>query len=73
MPDVMTVKDTAEYLKVSEPTVYRMIKDNQIPVIKVRGKYRFFKKALDEFLYEESQRSRNEIQNSRPCSLYTVK
>jgi len=42
MPDdVLTLKDVAEYLKVTERTIYRMVADRKIPAFKVGGSGRF--------------------------------
>lgn len=34
MPDVLTVKETAKALKVSLPTVYRMVQEGRLPSIR---------------------------------------
>jgi excisionase family DNA binding protein len=76
MPDVMTINQAAEYLQVSVNTMYRMIKSNQVPFVKLRGKYRFFRKSLEEFLYSESSKStqyQQPIFSKGVSSLYTVK
>ena len=42
MPDdVLTLKEVAEYLKVNERTIYRMVADRKIPGFKVGGSWRF--------------------------------
>jgi excisionase family DNA binding protein len=71
--DVMTINQAAEYLQVSVNTMYRMIKGKQIPFIKLRGKYRFFRKSLEEFLYKESCKNSESISPVQRTSLYTIK
>ncbi len=42
MPDdVLTLKEVADYLKVTERTIYRMVADRKIPAFKVGGSWRF--------------------------------
>ena len=38
---IVTVDELAKFLKVSKSTIYRMIKDNHIPIGDVRSGYRF--------------------------------
>ena len=40
------VKEAAEYLKVSEKTIYRWIRQGVIPSFKFQGQYRFDKEEL---------------------------
>ena len=47
---VYTVRETAEILKVSEKTVYKMIRSNELTCIWVRGQIRITRTALDNFL-----------------------
>ncbi len=46
----MTLAETASYLKVSEKTVLRMIRDRKIPCAKVSGQWRFVRTVLDDWL-----------------------
>jgi PTS system nitrogen regulatory IIA component len=48
--EVMTLGEVSRYLKVSEKTVLRMIKDGRIPCAKVAGQWRFFHKVIDDWL-----------------------
>jgi len=50
MPDLLTPKQLAEYLQLSERTVYRMLDRNQLPAFKVGGQWRFRKSAVDYWL-----------------------
>lgn len=38
---LVTVRELAELLNVSQNTVYSMIEKNEIPFIKIKGTYRF--------------------------------
>lgn len=47
---IMTVEEVAKYLGVHEVTVYRLIKETDIPVFKLKGQWRFKKDILDDWL-----------------------
>jgi excisionase family DNA binding protein len=59
---IMTVKDVAEYLRMSEAKVYKLVKEGVLPVIRIGKTWRFRKDLLDDWLKECS---RNEVQTSR--------
>jgi len=55
MPDdVLTVKDVAKYLKVTDRTIYRMVADRRIPAFKVGGSWRFRRTEIDEWIRERT-------------------
>ena len=47
---VYTVAEIARILKISEKTVYRLIRDQELPYIRVRGQIRITAMALDVYL-----------------------
>jgi len=47
---ILTVHDVADYLRMSEAKVYRLVKEKQIPVVKIGKTWRFRKDLLDEWL-----------------------
>jgi SOS regulatory protein LexA len=47
--EILTLQEVAEYLKVDEKTVYRMVKSSQLPAFKVRNQWRFRKDAIGEW------------------------
>ena len=49
---IMTVHDVAEYLRLSEAKVYRLVKERRIPVIRIGKTWRFRKDLLDDWLRE---------------------
>jgi excisionase family DNA binding protein len=49
-PVIWTVHDVAEYLRMSEAKVYRLVKEGQIPVVRIGKTWRFRKDLLDEWL-----------------------
>ena len=56
--NIFTLSETAKYLKLSERTILRMVKKNEIPVTKVGGQWRFIKGIIDEWLITNMQRSK---------------
>ena len=49
---IWTVHDVAEYLRMSEAKVYRLVKERRIPVIRIGKTWRFRKDLLDHWLSE---------------------
>lgn len=47
---IMTIKDVAEYLKVTERTIYRLAADKKIPAFKVGGGWRFRMADIDAWI-----------------------
>lgn len=54
MSDTLTLKETAEYLRVSGQTVYNMIKDRRIKTYKVGREWRFFRSDIMAYLESTS-------------------
>lgn len=50
-PDVVSVAQLSEMLSVSEKTVYRMVKDNQIGFFKIGRTYKFAKVHIFNYLH----------------------
>jgi len=48
--DIMTIREVASYLKMTEKTIYRLAKERKIPSFKVGGNWRFKKEAIDEWI-----------------------
>src|SRR5436190_12440363 len=56
MHNLMTVKETAEYLRIPLPTVYYLVQRGQLPAIQIGGRWRVKKDALDrDVLRSEGQ------------------
>jgi len=47
---LLTLSEVAEYLRVAEKTVLRMIARNEIPCVKVANQWRFIKSVIDDWL-----------------------
>ena len=47
---IMSLAEVAEYLRLSERTLYRMVKAKEVPAIKVKRRWRFKKSLIDGWL-----------------------
>ena len=45
-PEVLTIAEVCELLRVAPRAVYHLVRDKKIPALKVGTKYRFYKKAI---------------------------
>jgi len=48
--DILTIRQLAEYLMVSEKTVYRMIERHQLPAMRIGAQWRFRRQDIDAWL-----------------------
>ncbi|MFN7288911.1 MAG: helix-turn-helix domain-containing protein [bacterium] len=55
--DIMTVRQVADFLKVTERTIYRLAADHQIPSFKVGGSWRFRRNDLAAWMSEQATRA----------------
>lgn len=51
---IMTIKQVADYLKVTERTIYRLAAAKQIPAFKVGGSWRFSLADIDSWIKQQS-------------------
>ena len=52
--DILTLKDVAEYLKVTERTIYRLAAAKKIPAFKVGGTWRFSKSEIEQWIKRQT-------------------
>ena len=50
MGQILTTKELAEYLKLTEVTIYKYANEGRIPGFKLGGRWRFDKEKIDELL-----------------------
>ena len=55
MKIVLTLEETAEFLKVHPSTIYRLLKKKQIPAIKVGSDWRFTHESIERWIREREQ------------------
>jgi excisionase family DNA binding protein len=53
--NLLTVKETAEYLRIPLPTVYYLVQRGMIPAIQIGGRWRIKKSALDHDILREDK------------------
>ena len=53
----MTIGEVADYLKVTERTIYRLAGAKKIPAFKVGGSWRFSKVDIDRWIQQQSMDS----------------
>jgi len=56
LTDLLSPKQLAEYLQLSQRTVYRLLERGDLPAVKVGGQWRFRKAIVDEWLDVNMQR-----------------
>ena len=61
MTELMTVGEVANYLRVTEKTIYRLLRRSSIPATKVGHQWRFEKSSIDEWLHRGSVGARASI------------
>ena len=55
MHNLLTVKETAKYLRIPLPTVYYLVQRGQLPAIQICGRWRIKKNALDKDILKEEK------------------
>ncbi len=65
MKDVLTLDEVTSYLRVHRSTVYRLLRKKQLPAFKVARDWRFYRKALDEWIAKRTaaQMANNEMRD----------
>jgi excisionase family DNA binding protein len=59
--NLLTVKETAHYLRIPVPTVYYLVQRGQIPAIQIGGRWRIKKSSLDRDILREETRDQPTI------------
>ncbi len=58
---LLTVKETAEYLRIPIPTVYYLAQRGQIPAIQIGGRWRIKKSSLDRDILREDRQGQSTV------------
>ena len=59
--NVLTVKQTANKLNCSERTVYRLVKNNELPHIRLGGMILFNEDTLNDYLQKLENKTKKEV------------
>src|SRR6266446_3299282 len=54
-PELMTVKETAEYLRIPLPTVYYLVQRGQLPAVQIGGRWRIKRSLLDRDILRQDK------------------
>ena len=55
MGKILTTKELAEYLKLTEVTIYKYANEGKIPGFKIGSRWRFDKDQIDDLLRNEEE------------------
>lgn len=58
---ILTVREVAEYLRMSETKIYQLVKERRIPAVRIGKSWRFRKDLLDDWLIQCTEPSVEEI------------
>ena len=58
--EILTIKQVADYLKVTERTIYRLAAAKQIPAFKVGGTWRFSRAEINQWIQRQSEGGKND-------------
>ncbi len=53
--DILTIREVADYLKITERTLYRLVQDGKLPAFKVGNSWRFRREDLERWISEQSR------------------
>ena len=55
--DILTIKEVATYLKVTERTIYRLAAAKKIPAFKIGGSWRFSRPDIGNWIKQQSMQN----------------
>lgn len=61
MSELMTLSEVADYLRVTQKTIYRLLEQSKIPATKVGRQWRFKKRSIDEWLNKQGNHTKANI------------
>lgn len=56
-PEIMTIGETAQYLRISQSSLYKLAQEGRIPCQKVGRHWRFRKASIDNWLDERKSKT----------------
>ena len=62
--EILTIREVADYLKVTERTIYRLAAAKQMPAFKIGGSWRFSRQGIDSWIRLQSVESFDETVDS---------
>ncbi|MFC1563129.1 helix-turn-helix domain-containing protein [candidate division KSB1 bacterium] len=61
--NILTIKETANYLRMSDSTIYKLILEGNLPATKVANKWRIRKSKLERWI-DEKEYGNNQFETS---------
>ena len=58
--EILTLKQVADFLKVTERTIYRLAAAKKIPAFRVGGTWRFSKAEINQWIQRPSEGGKND-------------
>jgi len=62
--EILTIREVAGYLKVTERTIYRLAAAKKIPAFKVGGAWRFSQTDIDIWIKQQSTVDQSDVDES---------
>ena len=53
--DILTIREVADYLKVTERTLYRLVQDGKLPAFKVGNSWRLRREDSERWISEQTR------------------
>jgi excisionase family DNA binding protein len=53
-PEIMNIKEVAEYLRIGEKSAYKLAKEGELPAFKVVNKWRFDRELVQAMVRQKS-------------------
>ncbi len=53
--DILTIREVADYLKITERTLYRLVQEGKLPAFKVGNSWRFRREDLERWISDQSR------------------
>jgi excisionase family DNA binding protein len=61
VPDLLTIKETAKYLRIPVPTAYYLVQRGKLPAIHIGGRWRIKKSSLDRDILKEDRSGQHSV------------
>ena len=53
MEELLTISELSRYLKISKPTLYKMVEKGKIPALKIANQWRFKKEDINMWIEKQ--------------------
>ena len=67
-PEIMTIRETAEYLRVSLSSLYKLAQEGRVPCQKVGRHWRFRRESIDRWLEQTKPLIHSRITDDNPAT-----